>query len=51
MTRQGVLESPDHSRTDQQPVQPPALQKAYGLQFTAQRQMQPDFMYAAVASG
>ncbi|MFK4488946.1 ABC transporter permease/substrate-binding protein [Bradyrhizobium sp. USDA 336] len=28
-----------------------ALQKAYGLQFRAQRQMQPDFMYAAVASG
>jgi osmoprotectant transport system permease protein len=28
-----------------------ALQKAYGLQFSAQRQMQPDFMYAAVASG
>ena len=27
------------------------LQKAYGLQFRAQRQMQPDFMYAAVASG
>ena len=29
----------------------PALQKAYGLSFRAQRQMQPDFMYAAVASG
>ncbi|WP_407193967.1 glycine betaine ABC transporter substrate-binding protein [Bradyrhizobium sp. STM 3566] len=28
-----------------------ALQKAYGLPFRAQRQMQPDFMYAAVASG
>src|SRR4051794_39555700 len=28
-----------------------ALQKAYGLTFRAQRQMQPDFMYAAVASG
>lgn len=28
-----------------------ALQQAYGLQFSAQRQMQPDFMYAAVASG
>lgn len=28
-----------------------ALQKAYGLAFRAQRQMQPDFMYAAVASG
>jgi len=28
-----------------------ALQKAYGLGFRAQRQMQPDFMYAAVASG
>jgi osmoprotectant transport system permease protein len=28
-----------------------ALQKSYGLQFKAQRQMQPDFMYAAVASG
>src|SRR5262249_53983122 len=28
-----------------------ALQKAYGLPFKAQRQMQPDFMYAAVASG
>ncbi|MES2193366.1 MAG: ABC transporter permease/substrate-binding protein [Pseudomonadota bacterium] len=28
-----------------------ALQKAYGLKFRAQRQMQPDFMYAAVASG
>src|ERR1039458_2401459 len=27
------------------------LQKAYGLPFHAQRQMQPDFMYAAVASG
>src|SRR5436309_6016751 len=27
------------------------LQKAYGLSFSAQRQMQPDFMYAAVASG
>src|ERR1700753_629547 len=27
------------------------LQKAYGLAFQAQRQMQPDFMYAAVASG
>ena len=29
----------------------PALRKAYGLKFRAQRQMQPDFMYAAVASG
>ena len=29
----------------------PALRKAYGLSFRAQRQMQPDFMYAAVASG
>ena len=29
----------------------PALQKAYGLKFRTQRQMQPDFMYAAVASG
>ena len=29
----------------------PALRKAYGLAFRAQRQMQPDFMYAAVASG
>ena len=28
-----------------------ALQKAYGLKFRSQRQMQPDFMYAAVASG
>jgi osmoprotectant transport system permease protein len=28
-----------------------ALSKAYGLSFRAQRQMQPDFMYAAVASG
>ncbi|WP_407147902.1 ABC transporter permease/substrate-binding protein [Bradyrhizobium sp. ORS 86] len=27
------------------------IQKAYGLSFRAQRQMQPDFMYAAVASG
>jgi osmoprotectant transport system permease protein len=27
------------------------LQKAYALSFRAQRQMQPDFMYAAVASG
>jgi osmoprotectant transport system permease protein len=27
------------------------LQKAYGLSFRAQRQMQPDFMYAAVAAG
>jgi osmoprotectant transport system permease protein len=27
------------------------LQKAYGLKFRGQRQMQPDFMYAAVASG
>ena len=27
------------------------LQNAYGLAFRAQRQMQPDFMYAAVASG
>jgi osmoprotectant transport system permease protein len=27
------------------------IQKAYGLLFRAQRQMQPDFMYAAVASG
>jgi osmoprotectant transport system permease protein len=27
------------------------LQKAYGLRFRAQRQLQPDFMYAAVASG
>jgi osmoprotectant transport system permease protein len=27
------------------------LQKAYGLNFRAQRQMQPDFMYAAAASG
>ncbi len=27
------------------------LQKAYELKFRAQRQMQPDFMYAAVASG
>jgi osmoprotectant transport system permease protein len=27
------------------------LQKAYGLSFRVQRQMQPDFMYAAVASG
>jgi osmoprotectant transport system permease protein len=28
-----------------------ALQKTYGLNFRQQRQMQPDFMYAAVASG
>ncbi|MBV9561141.1 MAG: ABC transporter permease/substrate-binding protein [Bradyrhizobium sp.] len=28
-----------------------ALREAYGLPFKAQRQMQPDFMYAAVASG
>jgi len=28
-----------------------ALVKAYGLQFRAQRQMQPEFMYPAVASG
>ncbi len=28
-----------------------SLQKAYGLSFRAQRQMQPDFMYAAVAAG
>ncbi|WJR76910.1 glycine betaine ABC transporter substrate-binding protein [Bradyrhizobium sp. NP1] len=27
------------------------LQKSYGLAFRTQRQMQPDFMYAAVASG
>jgi len=27
------------------------LQRAYGLKFRAQRQMQPDFMYAAAASG
>jgi osmoprotectant transport system permease protein len=27
------------------------LQHAYGLKFRAQRQMQPDFMYAATASG
>jgi osmoprotectant transport system permease protein len=27
------------------------IRKAYGLSFHAQRQMQPDFMYAAVASG
>jgi osmoprotectant transport system permease protein len=27
------------------------LRKAYGLSFRAQRQMQPDFMYAAVAAG
>jgi osmoprotectant transport system permease protein len=27
------------------------LREAYGLRFRAQRQMQPDFMYAAVASG
>src|SRR3979411_725063 len=27
------------------------LQKAYGLAFRAQRQMQPDFMYAAVGAG
>ncbi len=27
------------------------LRQAYGLRFRAQRQMQPDFMYAAVASG
>ena len=29
----------------------PASAKAYGLTFRAQRQMQPDFMYAAAASG
>jgi len=28
-----------------------ALTQAYGLRFRAQRQMQPDFMYAAVAAG
>ncbi|RTL47902.1 MAG: ABC transporter permease subunit [Bradyrhizobiaceae bacterium] len=28
-----------------------SLQKVYGLSFRSQRQMQPDFMYAAVASG
>jgi osmoprotectant transport system permease protein len=28
-----------------------SLRKTYGLSFRAQRQMQPDFMYAAVASG
>ena len=28
-----------------------ALRKAYGLSFRGQRQMQPDFMYAAAASG
>jgi osmoprotectant transport system substrate-binding protein/osmoprotectant transport system permease protein len=28
-----------------------ALRQAYGLAFRAQRQMQPDFMYAAAASG
>jgi len=28
-----------------------AVQKAYGLAFRQQRQMQPDFMYAAAASG
>jgi osmoprotectant transport system permease protein len=28
-----------------------SLQKTYGLSFRAQRTMQPDFMYAAVASG
>ena len=28
-----------------------ALQKSYGLDFRQQRQMQPDFMYAAAASG
>jgi osmoprotectant transport system permease protein len=28
-----------------------SLRDAYGLKFRAQRQMQPDFMYAAVASG
>jgi len=28
-----------------------SLRQAYGLKFRAQRQMQPDFMYAAVASG
>jgi len=28
-----------------------SLQKAYNLSFRVQRQMQPDFMYAAVASG
>jgi osmoprotectant transport system permease protein len=27
------------------------VREAYGLAFRAQRQMQPDFMYAAVASG
>jgi osmoprotectant transport system permease protein len=27
------------------------LRQAYGLEFRTQRQMQPDFMYAAVASG
>ena len=29
----------------------PALRKTYGLQFRAQRQMQPEFMYPAVAGG
>jgi osmoprotectant transport system permease protein len=28
-----------------------SLRKAYGLSFRMQRQMQPDFMYAAIASG
>lgn len=28
-----------------------ALTQAYGLRFRAQRQMQPDFMYAAIAAG
>jgi len=28
-----------------------AIRNSYGLQFRAERQMQPDFMYAAVASG
>ena len=28
-----------------------SLRKVYGLSFRAQRQMQPDFMYAAAASG
>ncbi|MFX5537774.1 glycine betaine ABC transporter substrate-binding protein, partial [Acinetobacter baumannii] len=27
------------------------IQKSYGLSFRAQRTMQPDFMYAAAASG
>jgi osmoprotectant transport system permease protein len=27
------------------------IQKTYGLKFRSQRQMQPDFMYAAAASG